>query len=185
MSDRPRIDKVTTSSGDKGLTSLADGERYLKSNVRIELVGSLDELNCTLGLIHQFVNEEVKPQLIQIQSRLFDLGAAVATGQPQPYWSQQTQQLEEWVTLINSKLEPLKEFVLPGGSEANARTHLARAVCRRTERVFWLLNDEKLVDSGIPAYLNRLSDYLFVLARSLSENEVLWEQLIGDPDNED
>ena len=177
MTERNRIDKVTTAQGDHGTTSLADGKRYLKSSTRLDLVGSLDELNCSLGLARAYLNDEQQGQLTQVQSRLFDLGAAVATGQPQPFWAQQTEQLTAWVEEINSALEPLKEFVLPGGNEANARLHMARADCRRAERIFWQLNDPVLNESGIPSFLNRLSDYLFVLARSVSDQEIVWEPL--------
>lgn len=175
--DRPRIDRVTTKHGDSGETSLADGKRYSKADPRIELVGSLDELSCALGIATLQLNELLVDQVTAIQSRVFDIGAAVATGEPQPFWAREAQRLQSWTEAINSDLEPLKEFVLPGGNESNARLHLARALTRRCERVFWQVRDDGLIASDIGVFLNRLSDYLFVAARSVSENEVQWQPL--------
>ena len=174
---RPRIDRVTTTSGDGGQTSLADGHRYAKSHPRIELVGALDELNCSLGVARTHMQGEPAKQLLTIQSRIFDLGAAVATGQPQPFWERETARLTEWVNSLNESLEPLQEFVLPGNNEANALLHVARTVARRCERNFWALHDNNLIEASIGPFLNRLSDYLFTLARSTSEDEILWEPL--------
>ena len=177
MTDRNRVDRVTTRHGDSGQTSLGDGIRYAKNHPRIELVGVLDELNCALGQAREQLQDSYRVNVETIQSRIFDLGAAVATGKPQPYWSRETKNLEVLTAQLNDKLEPLKEFVLPGGSETSARLHVARSLARRAERVFWEVGDETLIEAGLGTYLNRLSDYLFVLARSTCPNEVLWQPL--------
>ncbi|MCY4093721.1 MAG: cob(I)yrinic acid a,c-diamide adenosyltransferase [Gammaproteobacteria bacterium] len=177
--DRPRIDRVTTTGGDRGETSLADGKRHDKGSPRLELVGSLDELNCELGMAALTLEGSLLDQIRLIQARVFDIGAAVATGKPQPFWSRETERLAEATDTINSKLEPLAEFVLPGGNEANARLHVARSKTRQCERVFWRLNDDVLVEASIGAFLNRLSDFLFVASRSVCDDEVLWQPLKG------
>ena len=178
MSDeRPRIDRVTTTSGDSGETSLADGKRHAKGSPRMELIGALDELNCELGLAALTLKGELRDQIRLIQARVFDIGAAVATGNPQPFWRRETEHLADATEEINSDLEPLAEFVLPGGNEANARLHVARATTRQCERVFWRLDDSVLIEASIGAFLNRLSDYLFVASRTVCDDEVLWQPL--------
>ena len=174
---QPRIDRVTTSSGDRGETSLADGKRHYKGSPRIELIGTLDELICALGLAAVSLEGALHDQIRLIQARIFDLGAAVATGKPQPFWLRETERLTVATETINATLEPLPEFVLPGGNEANARIHVARAMARRCERVFWQLEDTVLIEASIGKYLNRLSDFLFVAARSVCKDEVLWQPL--------
>lgn len=175
--DRPRIDQVITGTGDQGKTSLADGVRYEKHDVRIELAGTLDELNCQLGTAALQLDESLMSSLRDIQARVFDLGAAVATGQPQPYWDRETARLQADTEKLNASLEPLQEFVLPGSNEANAQLNISRAVARRTERVFWALNDEVLIEAGLGGYLNRLSDFLFVASRIVAQDEVIWQPL--------
>ena len=174
---RPRIDKVTTTHGDSGMTSLADGKRYHKSSERVALVGALDELNCAISSAALAVDGDLHDQLRLIQSRLFDLGAAVATGEPQPFWQREAERLTSLTEQLNQQLAPLTEFVLPGGNEANARLHLARSTARRCEREFWRLNDPTLIEATLGIFLNRLSDYLFVAARVLCADEVLWQPL--------
>lgn len=176
-SDRARIDRVTTTGGDSGKTSLADGKRHDKGSPRLELIGALDELNCELGFAALALEGTLLDKVRSIQARVFDIGAAVATGQPQPFWRRETAQLTGATEEINSKLEPLAEFVLPGGNEANARLHIARAKTRQCERVFWRLNDEVLIEASIGTFLNRLSDFLFVASRSVCDAEVLWQPL--------
>ncbi|MCY4130844.1 MAG: cob(I)yrinic acid a,c-diamide adenosyltransferase [Gammaproteobacteria bacterium] len=175
--NRPRIDRVTTTSGDGGETSLADGKRHSKGSPRMELVGALDELNCDLGLAALTLEGALLEQVRSLQARVFDIGAAVATGKPQPFWLRETERLADATETINSKLEALAEFVLPGGNEANARLHIARAMARRCERVFWRLDDSTLIKASIGTFLNRLSDFLFVASRSVCEDEVLWQPL--------
>lgn len=175
--ERPRIDRVTTTGGDSGETSLADGKRHDKGSPRIELIGALDELNCELGIASLMLDGSLLEQIRSIQARVFDIGAAVATGQPQPFWRRETQYLTSATEELNSKLEPLAEFVLPGGNEANARLHVARAKTRQCERVFWRLDDEALIEASIGTFLNRLSDFLFVASRTVCDDEVLWQRL--------
>ncbi len=178
MSDeQPRINQVTTFRGDSGTTYLADGNAYVKSDDRIELIGSLDELNCVVGLAAVSCQSTLRESLYEIQARIFDIGAAVATGEPQPYWQREAMRLTRRIEKINATLEPLAEFVLPGGNEANARLHIARATARQCERTFWRLDDKALIEAATGVYLNRLSDFLFVAARSVCAEEVQWRPL--------
>lgn len=174
-----RISRVTTRSGDAGETSLADGRRYPKHDARIELAGALDEANSALGLVVAEVDGAFAAQLRRLQSRLFDLGAVVATGGSAVDWAQQTADLERGVAALNAHLPPLREFVLPGGGRAAAATHLARTVVRRAERDWWRAAAAAPALRVLPCgpWLNRLSDYLFVLARVLAEDETLWQPL--------
>ena len=172
---RNRIDRVTTHSGDTGATSLADGRRYAKHDVAIEVVGALDEANSFLGLLAAGTTD-FGEELALVQSRLFDAGAAVATGGSAVDWEAETGRIEEMTERLNESLKPLAEFVLPGGGEAAARCHVARSVVRRAERTFWLLAEDKpaLAKTGIGGWLNRVSDLLFVMARRLAREERLW-----------
>lgn len=182
---RYRVTRVTTTKGDQGTTSLADGTNYPKHDDRIELVGVLDEANASLGLVLQCVDRKHVDELVVLQSRLFDVGAAVAVGDTSHDWVSQTEELAERVKELNSKLAPLTEFVLPGSNETSARIHMARTIVRRVERVFWKAGITSLVEAGIGAYLNRLSDYLFVLARTTADEEVLWQPLSDAPTSSD
>ncbi len=176
---RNRIDRVTTKSGDTGETSLADGHRYAKHHAKIELAGALDEANTFIGALAEETDASVTRRLRVLQARLFDLGAVVATGHSDIDWSSLAADLHEDTEELNARLEPLREFVLPGGGRAAAAAHVARAGVRRAERAWWAAADESsdLADTGAGVFLNRLSDYLFVLARTLADTEVLWEPL--------
>ena len=184
MTRRNRIDRVTTRTGDHGETSLADGHRYRKHDARITLVGELDEANSFLGLLAAETelqrHDHLAEQLAAIQSRLFDAGAVVAVGasrsEPAEDWKQLAASLAEETKRLNKNLPPLREFILPSGGRAASTAHVARAVVRRAERTWWQAceSDEALRSVPIGVYLNRLSDYLFVLARSLAEDERLW-----------
>ena len=181
MSDdaKNRIDRVTTRTGDQGETSLADGRRYRKHDARIDLVGALDEANSALGVLAATVDVTIATELRRLQSRLFDLGAGVATGAATVDWPAQTAALQRATAALNAKLPPLKEFVLPGGGLPAAHAHLARTVARRAERDWWraaAVEPALQAIAGGP-WLNRLSDYLFVLARTLAESETLWQPL--------
>lgn len=189
MTRRNRIDRVTTRTGDQGETSLADGHRYPKHDARIALVGELDEANSFLGLLATEVelqrHDNLAEQLAAIQSRLFDAGAVVAIGtsrsEPAEDWVQLATSLATETARLNENLPPLREFILPGGGRAASTAHVARAVVRRAERTWWQAceGDEALLNVPIGIYLNRLSDYLFVLARTLAENEQLWQRQSG------
>lgn len=172
-----RITKVTTKSGDGGTTRLATGEVHQKGDDQIELVGVLDEANCALGVLVQFIEPKYHDQLKQIQSRIFDIGAAVATGIPQPVWYAETEIVTTATNELNATIEPLQEFVIPGGGQVAAHAHVARAKVRHAERVFWRAASDELRSSGQGAYLNRVSDYLFVLGRIIADHEETWQPL--------
>lgn len=190
------LTRIYTRGGDQGKTSLATGERVDKDHPRLEGYGTSDELCCLVGKIRTLladeklpsaVRERTLPMMTTIQDRLFDLGTVMATT-PGKEWpkmpgirAEDVQELESWIDSLNEDLQPLSSFVLPGGSLLNAETHLARAVCRRLERLMCHLVH---VDVELPAealsWVNRLSDFLFVVSRwySLQENvpEYLWSQ---------
>ena len=174
-----RIDRVTTRTGDAGETSLADGHRYPKHDPRIDLVGALDEANSALGVLATAVDDAIAAELRQLQSRLFDLGAGVATGGTAIDWPAQTAALEQATAAMNAQLPPLTEFILPGGGSAAAHAHLARTIVRRAERDWWRAAATAAALEAIAGgpWLNRLSDYLFVLARTLADGETLWQPL--------
>ena len=180
---RNRISRVVTRTGDRGETSLAGPERYPKQHPRLELIGALDEANSFVGLLAACISKHHRPALTKIQSRIFDIGGAVATGGTAVDWQPLVEQLEAETKELNKQLPPLREFVLPGGDETIARAHVARSAVRRAERAFWAEAEHlaPLVEAGAGAYLNRLSDYLFVLARTAAREsgvaEVVWEPL--------
>ena len=178
-----RITKVYTRTGDQGSTSLAKGERVSKGNKRIAAIGSLDETNSVIGVVlGQSTVSEIAEVLAGVQHTLCNIGGALAMkGEDLALVSKEdVTTLEEAIDSLNSSLPPLKEFVLPGGSKAAAHLHHARAVCRRAERDVVTLHKEEAVDSQILAYLNRLSDYLFVAARYQNAKdggkEKLWKR---------
>jgi len=180
--DEPvRLTKIYTRGGDQGQTSLGDGSRVAKSDLRIAAYGSVDELNAQLGLVLAAdVPEDFRPWLEQVQNDLFDVGAdlSVPLGDERERLrvaADQTARLEGWCDQVNERLEPLKSFVLPGGGEVAARLHVARTVCRRAEREAVVLGEAEDVAPEVLAYLNRLSDLLFILARaSVVGEEPLW-----------
>ena len=184
--------KVYTKTGDKGTTALFGGTRVPKHHIRIESYGTVDELNSHIGLIRdQDIQANYKDVLIHIQDRLFTVGAILATDPEKailksgkerlniPKISEQNIQfLEEEMDAMNTELPQMTHFVLPGGHQTVSFCHIARCVCRRAERLATALNDIEPIDSNTLVYLNRLSDYLFVLARKLSHDlqadEVKW-----------
>ena len=177
---RNRIDRVTTRTGDAGETSLADGRRYPKHDARIELVGDLDEANSCIGVLAEETDAATTAQLRTLQSRLFDLGAVAATGQSAVDWSAMAKDMARDTAILNDRLEPLREFILPGGGRAATAAHVARATVRRAERAWWRAaeDSEALAGTDGGIFLNRLSDYLFVLARTLANAEVIWTPLL-------
>jgi cob(I)alamin adenosyltransferase len=184
--DEPvRLTRIYTRAGDTGETSLGDGSRVSKADPRIEAYGTVDELNSFLGVVLAGdVPAEFRPWLEQAQNDLFDLGADLAVPLEDEKRERlrvteaQVERLEELCDLVNARLEPLKSFVLPGGCEAAARLHVARAVCRRAERLAVALAETRSVSPTALAYLNRLSDLLFILARAANADagspEPLW-----------
>ena len=175
--DEPvRLTRIYTGGGDRGETSLGDGTRVPKTDPRVEAVGEVDELNSVIGWAAAL--EEAPEVLPRIQNELFDLGADLATpetpGRERLRLTQeQVETLERHCDAVNANLEPLKSFVLPGGTELAARLYLARAICRRAERRVLRVEG---VSPLVAVYLNRLSDLLFILARAgnAGGDETLW-----------
>lgn len=178
--------KIYTKTGDKGLTSLIGGTRVPKSSLRIECYGTVDELNSYIGLVRdQEVNEARRPLLKEIQDRLFTMGSSLASDPEKSKMkipdlhAEDVALLEQEIDRMNETLPELRVFVLPGGHQSVSFAHLARCVCRRAERLVIHLGEESFVADLVVMYLNRLSDYLFVLSRQmaheLNAEEVKWE----------
>ncbi len=169
----PRISKVTTRGGDKGQTKLATGRRVAKHDPIMVALGGVDELNSQIGLLTTDLAPQHATVLKSIQQSLFDMGAVFAM--EGEYVAPEAVALEAQVDALNSKLPPLTEFVLPGGGKSAAQAHVCRSVCRRAERDLWALVEQtEAAPSSYTTcarYLNRLSDYLFVLARTLTEKK--------------
>ncbi len=178
--------KIYTKTGDTGQTSLVGGTRISKASLRIETYGTIDELNAYIGLVRDCeVNEQRKPQLKEIQDRLFTMGSLLAS-EPTQTKKQIPDLHESDIVLLENEIDnittivpPLRAFILPGGHQSVSFCHLARTVCRRAERLVILLNETEPVDALIIKYLNRLSDYLFMLSRQmtfdLNIEEVTWK----------
>lgn len=191
-----RITRVYTRAGDRGTTRLVGGQEVPKDHVRIESYGTVDELNSILGLVRVFNTRSgadaaavarIDGMLHRVQNDLFNVGSDLAT-RPDDRWpgmyrvgGEDVARLEGWIDELNEDVGPLREFILPGGGPVGAFLHQARTVCRRAEReCVKLLRDEPETGEGPMRYLNRLSDYLFVLgrwaAKQLGEPEFLWER---------
>ena len=189
-----RLNVIYTRTGDKGETGLGDGSRRMKSDARVKAMGDVDETNCAIGLALLAVRDSndaadlaIEPMLTRIQNDLFDLGADLCLpGQPHEkpgavlrVAPSQAQALERAIDVLNERLHPLRSFVLPGGTAAAAALHFARAVCRRAERAMVALaaiEGEEVGEAAL-AYINRLSDYLFVAARAANDfgrSDILW-----------
>ncbi|HRD49419.1 MAG: cob(I)yrinic acid a,c-diamide adenosyltransferase [Candidatus Competibacter sp.] len=174
-----RLSKIYTRTGDAGTTGLGNGERVTKDCPRIEAIGAVDELNCTIGrvLVHD-LRIEIRDCLQEVQHKLFDLGGELSIPGYQAIKEEDVTRLETMLNEFNTQLPPLKEFILPGGGRAAADCHMARATCRRAERRVVSLAREEEVGESVRVYLNRLSDLLFVLCRILARDdggiEVLW-----------
>jgi cob(I)alamin adenosyltransferase len=184
--DEPvRLTRIYTRAGDSGETSLGDGSRVRKLDCRIGAFGTVDELNAALGLALADVAlpARLRSALEQVQNDLFDVGAdlSVPFGVSDRLRVEQTavDRLEQLCDELNADLPMLKSFVLPGGTEAGARLHVARTICRRAERDALVANDEHRINPLVLAYLNRLSDLLFIAARSANaeagRDEPLWK----------
>jgi cob(I)alamin adenosyltransferase len=183
--DEPvRLTRIYTRGGDGGETSLGDGSRVSKLDCRIGAFGTVDELNSALGVVLAGdVPERLREPLTRIQNELFDVGAdlSVPWGVTDRLRVEQPMidRLEQWCDELNAELPELRSFVLPGGTEAAARLHVARTVCRRAEREVLLGTEEVELNPLVLAYLNRLSDLLFILGRSANaatgEDEPLWK----------
>jgi cob(I)alamin adenosyltransferase len=177
--------KIYTKTGDKGETSLFGGARLPKSHLRIEAYGTVDELNSYVGLVRDCLTEDATRDVLKnIQDRLFDLGSNLAVDPSKKMQVPEIQELdiellEQEMDKMDESLEPLKNFILPGGHTTISFCHLARTVCRRAERNVVALSLHDEVDEILVRYLNRLSDYLFMLARKIAADlkveEVAWK----------
>jgi cob(I)alamin adenosyltransferase len=183
-----RLTKIYTRTGDDGTTGLVDGSRVPKHAARMEAIGAVDEANSALGMALLALDDEAAHDVRRLQNDLFDLGADLATPGEDFAPSEmalrivpaQAEWLERRIDALNERLEPLRSFILPGGSEAAARAHIARAAVRRAERAMTALAAEAPVNPAALAFVNRLSDYLFVLARTLNPaGDVLWQPGAG------
>ena len=176
-----RLTKIYTRTGDGGLTSLASGDRVAKHDPLIEALGTVDETNCAIGVILSAddIPKGLRSSLLRVQNELFDLGAELSLPKYSAISADHVLQLEADLDKLNSNLPSLKEFILPGGSFGAASCHLARAVCRRAERITWTLAEQTTVNPDLLKYLNRLSDLLFVAARAIAHQngtaEILWK----------
>jgi cob(I)alamin adenosyltransferase len=174
-----RLSKIYTRTGDKGTTGLGDGARVDKDSLRVEAYGTVDELNSAVGLVLSAdLPDEVRSCLTRAQHELFDLGGELCMPGTTLIPDRYVEGLEQSLDAFNEDLPPLKDFILPGGSEAAARCHLARTIARRAERRVISLAHNETVNEATIRYLNRLSDLLFVIARVLARrdggSEVLW-----------
>lgn len=190
-----RITKVYTRTGDAGKTRLAGGQQVWKDSLRVEAYGAIDELNASVGVVrvmngemagHHEQAEQLEHELRWVQNKLFDIGSLLATAPGQTFknmpqvTAKDVTRLEKLIDRCQKDLQPLKEFILPGGGKISGFLHQARTICRRAERLCVRLSREEPVDTIIVKYVNRLSDTLFVLARWVAktqgEPEFLWER---------
>ncbi|MFN3777112.1 cob(I)yrinic acid a,c-diamide adenosyltransferase [Sphingomonas parapaucimobilis] len=176
-----KLTKIYTRTGDEGTTGLVDGSRRSKAEPRMVAIGEVDEANSALGVALLSVEGPLAAQLTMIQNDLFDLGADLATpGEIEGALRivpEQVARLEAEIDAMNASLSPLTSFILPGGSAASAHLHLARAIARRAERAAVALAEQEAINPPALAYLNRLSDWLFVAARTMNQSgasDVLW-----------
>ncbi|MBS1718130.1 MAG: cob(I)yrinic acid a,c-diamide adenosyltransferase [Armatimonadetes bacterium] len=178
--------KIYTKTGDDGTTGLLGGSRVSKTELQIEVVGGLDELNSCIGVATAIgPSKSLKDRLNQVQGWLFEMGAYVAAEDDEwrskfPPPSQAIETLEQWMDEYESKLPPLKNFILPGGCPLGAQMHHARSICRRVERDVWRLHHQTPVEPELLVILNRLSDWLFLAARwanaQAKVSETLWKR---------
>jgi cob(I)alamin adenosyltransferase len=196
-----RITKVYTRTGDAGKTRLAGGQQVWKDSLRVEAYGTVDELNASVGVV-RVINaemagpheqaEQLDQELRWVQNKLFDVGSLLATAPGQTFknmpqvTAKDVTRLEKLIDRCQEDLEPLKEFILPGGGKVSGFLHQARTICRRAERLCVRLSREEPLDPTIVKFVNRLSDTLFVLARWVAktqgESEFLWERAIDGAD---
>ena len=178
-----KLNKIYTRTGDDGTTGLVDGSRTPKDAPRMAAIGDVDELNCTLGVVALHLDGEALSRLRMIQNDLFDLGADLATPEADLGWEPlrivqpQIDRLEAELDAMNADLLTLNSFILPGGSAAGAALHVARSTCRRAERTAVCAARDASLNPLALTYLNRLSDYLFVMGRAVNNNgadDILW-----------
>ena len=178
------LNKIYTKTGDKGDTALGNGCKVSKDSERVVAYGNVDELNASIGIVKNYASLEMSGILAEIQNDLFDLGADLCI--PDENESQkklrisnnQVKKLESNIDDMNKTLQPLKSFILPGGSKTASFMHLSRTICRRAERSLVSLNRKEKINQNALIYLNRLSDWLFVASRldnQENSSEILWE----------
>lgn len=180
-----RLTKIYTRTGDDGTTGLGDGSRVRKDALRVEAYGTVDETNAQVGVLRAALAADHSAQIMleHIQHDLFDVGGELCIPGYELVTAVYVERLESAIDAVNAELPALKDFILPGGSPAAAAAHVARTVSRRAERRTLTLADTETVNPQAIKYLNRLSDYFFVLARQLARadggNEVLWRKRSG------
>ena len=179
---------IYTRTGDSGTTSLVGGVRVPKTHIRLEAYGTVDELNAHLGLLETYLTEaNDKEMLLHIQTKLFSVGSYLATDPSQTEYKPQSRidtedivKLENEIDAIDEMLPKMTAFIIPGGCRASAQAHVCRTVCRRAERRILVLASEQEIDVNIMTFVNRLSDYLFILSRKLNlltkTSEVFWNK---------
>ncbi len=175
-----RLSKITTTTGDDGTTSLADGVRIDKSDLRIHAIGEVDELNSLLGVLESSgISGDLSGYILNIQHRLFDIGGELAIPGNAVISPESIERLEQLIESYNDDLPALREFILPGGSLPASLCHMARTVCRRVERSLVALGHDEYLNPETLRYINRLSDFLFVMARYLNQQkggkEIYWD----------
>ena len=169
-----RLTKIYTRTGDDGSTGMADGSRVAKDDLLIQAIGEVDELNSQLAVLVHHAPQNLHEVIFSIQNELFNVGAELSMGKAMMQ-QESVDVLESLLDELNQNLTPLKEFILPGGGLAASHCHVARAVCRRIERSLVSLHRQNELNRHLLAYVNRLSDYLFVLARAISQSEGVGE----------
>lgn len=175
-----RLSKIYTRTGDDGTTGLGDGSRTQKDSLRVETYGTVDELNSAVGLlVAHLQDDDLSSVLLDVQHDLFDLGGELCIPGTEMIGDRHIERLEKELDRLNADLPPLKDFILPGGSVAAAQGHLARTICRRSERRVIALARHEEVNEPAIRYLNRLSDLLFVVSRTIARasgvGEILWD----------
>lgn len=180
---------IYTKTGDKGMTSLVGGERVSKADIRIEAYGTIDELNSFLGLLRcKMLDEEEKETISFVQNKLFSIGSYLATDQSKTslrkaslLFDEEVVRIEKNIDKLEHSLPPLKKFVIPGGAESASLAHVCRSICRRAERCLYRMDMSQEIDHLVKQFINRLSDYLFLLGRNecllAGKNEIYWEVL--------
>ena len=176
-----RLSKIYTRTGDEGSTGLSDGTRVPKTSPRVEVMGQVDELNSLIGLVMtEELPTEIHQFLTAVQHTLFDLGGELSLPGHTLVSPERVTAVENMLDKLNATLAPLEEFILPGGTRAAALCHVARSTCRRVERALFSVDDGHAISDASRQYVNRLSDLLFVMARSLNrsagERDILWQQ---------
>lgn len=179
---------IYTKTGDQGTTSLVGGARVPKTHIRLEAYGTIDELNSHLGLLQTYLTDEVDKKIIfRVQNKLFSVGSYLATDQTKTELHMESrisdediELLENAMDIIDNELPPLTAFILPGGSRGASVSHICRTICRRAERRILALTEVCEIDARVTAFVNRLSDYLFILARKLNHltktDEIYWDK---------